>query len=443
MKTLLVVALALLSTATPAQVPDDVSLEPVPGVTGLSATLGLKHADDGSGRLFIVEQGGRVRVIDAGGTLLATPFIDVSALLTSGGERGLLDIAFHPEYASAGADGEGKFYLHFSSGGPGDVPDTAPGDTVVAEFNVTANPNVANNAPNRIVLTVSQDFSNHNGGQMRFGADGYLYLGLGDGGSANDPCNRAQTLNPANLLEPGDGTCLSSAAALDPSRALLGKMLRVDIDNTTPAVTPPDGNNLCAADDDGSAEYAIPPDNPFAGMDNRCGEVLHYGLRNPWRWSFDRATGDMWIGDVGQNTWEEIDLLQSPTAAAENFGWKPCEGSFERGSTTDACQLAGSILPILQYRTGEDGNRSVTGGYRYRGPVLSLRGRYIYGDYSSGNIWFADDDGGDWQSDLFQSIGNIRSFGEDEQGNLYVYSGSTLLRFEGDTDLIFADGFEG
>jgi len=427
----------------PAQVPDDVSLEPVPGVTGLSAPLGLKHADDGSGRLFIVEQGGRVRVIDAGGTLLATPFIDVSALLTSGGERSLLYIAFHPEYASAGADGEGKFYLHFSSGGPGDVPDTAPGDTVVAEFNVTANPNVANNAPNRIVLTVSQDCSNHNGGQMRFGADGYLYLGLGDGGSANDPCNRAQTLNPANLLEPGDGTCLSSAAALDPSRALLGKMLRVDIDNTTPAVTPPDGNNLCAADDDGSAEYAIPPDNPFAGMDNRCGEVLHYGLRNPWRWSFDRATGDMWIGDVGQNTWEEIDLLQSPTAAAENFGWKPCEGSFERGSTTDACQLAGSILPILQYRTGEDGNRSVTGGYRYRGPVLSLRGRYIYGDYSSGNIWFADDDGGDWQSDLFQSIGNIRSFGEDEQGNLYVYSGSTLLRFEGDTDLIFADGFEG
>ena len=441
MKTLLVIALALLSTAMPAQVPDDVSLEPVPGITGLSAPLGLKHAGDGSGRIFIVQQGERqpddsvedasVQVVDSNGDLLPTPFIDVSSLVTSGGERGLLDIAFHPEYASAGADGEGKFYLHFSSGGPADVPDTARGDTVVAEFSVTANPNVANNAPERIVLTVSQDFSNHNGGQMRFGTDGYLYLGLGDGGSGNDPCNRGQTLDP-DLIE------TSGACRDDPSVALLGKMLRIDVDNTTPA----GANNLCAAGDDGSANYAVPPDNPFLAMDNRCGEVLHYGLRNPWRWSFDRTTGDMWIGDVGQNTWEEIDLLPSPTAAAENFGWKLCEGSFESGSTTDACQLVGSILPVLQYRT-QSPNCSVTGGYRYRGPVISLQGIYIYGDFCSGNIWFANNDSGAWQTTLTGfDEGTLRSFGEDEDGNVYVIAGGGLFRFEGDTDFIFADGFE-
>ncbi|HKL53479.1 MAG TPA: PQQ-dependent sugar dehydrogenase, partial [Wenzhouxiangellaceae bacterium] len=275
MKTLLVVALALLSTATPAQVPDDVSLEPVPGVTGLSAPLGLKHADDGSGRIFIVEQGGTVRVIDSAGNLLADRFVDISGLVLSGGERGLLDIAFHPGYASPGDDGQGLFYLHYSNieGCDLDNPNLSVppcGDTVVAEFSVSADPNVASNTPERIILTVSQDFSNHNGGQMRFGADGYLYLGLGDGGSANDPCNRAQTLDP-ELIETS-GSCKN-----DPSAALLGKMLRIDVDAPTLAGT----NNLCAAAGDGSAEYAIPPDNPFAGMDNRCGEVLHYGLRNP------------------------------------------------------------------------------------------------------------------------------------------------------------------
>jgi len=430
MQSLLFPVLLLLSVSATAQIPADVELQAVPGISGLDSPLGLKHAGDGSGRIFIVEQGGTVRVIDATGSLLTTPFIDVSSLLTSGGERGLLDIAFHPEYAVDGAGGEGLFYLHFSSDGES-IDGTETGDTVVAEFSVTGDPDVADDTPIRTILTVTQDFSNHNGGQMRFGTDGYLYLGLGDGGSGNDPCDRSQTLDPADI-QTGSG-CKDQTSV-----ALLGKMLRIDIDSTTP----PGTNNLCAADGDGSAEYSIPADNPFAGINNRCGEVLHYGLRNPWRWSFDRATGDMWIGDVGQNTWEEIDLLQSPTSAAENFGWKPCEGSFVRGSTTTACQLAGSILPVLEYQTGQNGNRSVTGGYRYRGPVTSLRGFYIYGDFSSGNIWFASNDSGTWQSDLFQSIGNIRSFGEDEQGNLYVYSGSTLLRFEGNIELVFADGFE-
>lgn len=354
----------LLSIAAMAQASADVELQSVPGMSGLDAPLGLKHAGDGSGRIFIVEQGGKVRLIDTGGALLTEPFINISSLLISGGERGLLDIAFHPEYSTAGADGEGLFYLHFSSNN-GAIIGTDPGDTVVAEFSVSGDPDIANAEPERIIMTVTQDFSNHNGGQMRFGPDGYLYLGLGDGGSGNDPCNRSQTLDPA-LIETG-GSCSS-----DRSAALLGKMLRIDVDNFTPA----GNNNLCAANADGSAQYAVPADNPFARTDNRCGEVLHYGLRNPWRWSFDRATGDLWIGDVGENTWEEIDLLQSPTNTAENFGWKPCEGNFERGSATTPCPLAGAILPVLSYiNTGSSGDCSVTGGYRYRGPVISLQGQ--------------------------------------------------------------------
>jgi len=439
---ILMCALTLPTVA--AQIPDDVTLDPLPGVPDLPDALGLKHAGDGSGRLFIVRQGGEVRIIDAGGDLLATPFIDVSSLLTTGGfEQGLFDIAFHPEYALPGADGEGLFYLHFSSdGGPVAGTDPGdPGDTVVAEFSVSGDPNVANAAAERLVLTVSQDFGNHNGGQMRFGPDGYLYLGLGDGGSGNDPCNRAQTLDPDNLVDPGN--CFSGAT-LNDSLALLGKMLRVDVGTTTPA----GANNLCGSVGDGSAGYAVPPENPFAGQADRCGEVLLYGLRNPWRWSFDRQTQDMWIGDVGQGDTEEISLLEWPLAGGDNLGWKICEGSTLTGSSTTPCTdpvqgLPGSIIPVLEYPTGAAFGRSVTGGYRYRGPVTSLQGTYIFGDAVSGNIWFATEDAGNWSFELFDSTGaSVRSFGEDEAGNVYAIAGGTILRFNGDLELIFANGFE-
>jgi len=430
---LLLVLLATLPAASGiAQIPPDVTLDAVPGVDGLAAPLGIKHAGDDSGRLFLIEQGGTIRVVDGvldgTGTLLPEPLVDLGARVTAGGERGLLDIAFHPEFIV-----NGRFFLHYSAGSTRPAG-TAPGDTIVAEFTDNGDPDTPVTVPDRILLTVSQDFSNHNGGQMRFGPDGYLYLGLGDGGSGNDPCDRAQTLGPAELVNPS--SC-GSGAPLNDSLALLGKLLRVDVDNTTPA----GANNLCAAAGDGSANYAVPPENPFSDDAERCGEVLLYGLRNPWRWSFDRQTRDLWIGDVGQGTWEEVDLVEWPLVGGEDLGWKICEGSFARGSTTTACPNAGSVLPVIEYRRN-DGNCSVTGGYRYRGPVGSLRGRYVFGDFCSGNIWFARDDGV-WQTELFQSIDNIRSFGEDEDGNLYVYSGSTLLRFNGDvTDVEFADGFE-
>lgn len=436
MKAFLLPLLLLTAAAVPAEVPPDVDLVPVAGVSGLNAPLGLKHAGDGSGRIFIVEQGGTVRVVDANGTLLETPFIDVPARVAGGFEQGLLDIAFHPRF-----DINGRFFLHYSTSAnqnlnPPPPAGTLAGDTVVAEFSVSRNPDIAKQVPERFILTVRQDFANHNGGQMKFGPDGYLYLGLGDGGSANDPCDRAQTLDPADLLEPGQGTCPGTAAALDPSRALLGKMLRVDIDGETSAGS----NNLCAADGDGSANYAVPAENPFADDPNVCGEILFYGLRNPWRWSFDRVAGDLWIGDVGQNTSEEVDLLPWPLVGGDNLGWKICEGSWLRGSAKISCELSPSVLPVLEYLTDE-GNCSVTGGYRYRGFIRSLRGRYIYGDFCSGRIWFADDDAGTWQKEeLTTGFSGLRSFGEDETGNLYVIAGNRLHRFIGEE--IFVNGFE-
>ncbi|MFO7763270.1 MAG: PQQ-dependent sugar dehydrogenase [Wenzhouxiangellaceae bacterium] len=435
MKALLLSLLLLTAAAVPAEVPPDVELVPVPGISGLNAPLGLKHAGDGSGRIFIVDQGGTVRVIDANGTLLGAPFIDLGDRVVSGGERGLLDIAFHPQF-----DANGRFFLHYSTSADPDLDPPSPvgaleGDTVVAEFSVSADPNVANAEPERIILTVAQDFVNHNGGQMKFGPDGYLYLGLGDGGGAGDPCNRAQTLDPAELQT--GGGCRS-----DPRAALLGKMLRVDVDSETSAGS----NNLCAANPDGSANYSVPAENPFTGQPDRCGEVLLYGLRNPWRWSFDRATGDLWIGDVGQNQWEEIDLLPAPAegtfGTAENLGWNCFEASstFSNGG---ACPPPAPVFPVLEYDHATTGGCSVTGGYRYRGFIRSLRGRYIFGDFCSGDIWFADNSSGNWERGepaVFSDVVNIRSFGEDELGNLYVVADDQLHRFIGEE--IFIDEFE-
>jgi len=434
MRTGIFLAVLLMASVALAQISPDVALDPIPGLPSFSTPVGVKHAGDGSGRLFVVELGGTIRVIESSGSVLATPFVNLGTRVTSGNERGLLDIAFHPDHGVPGAAGEGKFYLHYSAG-PTRPNGTDLGDTIVAEFTVTGNPNAGNSVPERIILSVPQDFANHNGGQMRFGPDGYLYIGLGDGGSGNDPCNRAQTLNPNNLQAPS--SC-GSSGAIEDGLALLGKMLRIDIDNTTAAGS----NNLCAANNNGSAEYAVPADNPYSGRANRCGEVLLYGLRNPWRWSFDRFTNDLWIGDVGQVTTEEINLLEWPLGNGGNLGWDVCEGSTLSGNSNLTCTIPDSILPVVEYaRSG--GNCSVTGGYRYRGPVNSLWGRYIFADYCSGTLWLGREDNGTWVRETFGSAGSVvRSLGEDEQGNVYVIAGSRLRMFTGETGPVFADGFE-
>lgn len=421
---------AAVSLPAMAQIPPDVELVEVFPSGTFSGPLGYVPANDGSGRMFVIQQNGIIRVVAGDGTLLGTPFLDLEDLTTSGGERGLLGLAFHPDHET-----NGLFYLNYSAG-PNRPAGTDSGDTIVAEFSITGDPNIANDTPNRIILTVNQDFSNHNGGNIAFGPDGYLYIGMGDGGSGGDPCNRAQTLDPANLVPPS--SCGSSGPT-DDNLALLGKMLRIDVDNTTPAGS----NNLCAAESDGSAEYAIPADNPYVGQANRCGEVYIYGLRNPWRWSFDHDTGDLWIGDVGQGQWEEVDLLEAPLTGDYNMGWRCFEGS-STFTTAGDCPTPGHIPPVMEYSHSGTGGCSITGGYRYRGPVASLQDYYIFSDVCAGDIWFGSEGTpGNWSFEEFDTTSGPRSFGEDEQGRVYaVLSNGGIQEISGEVELIFVDGFE-
>ncbi|TVQ37318.1 MAG: hypothetical protein EA370_07050 [Wenzhouxiangella sp.] len=420
--------LALLFLApAQAQTPADVTLDPAFGGTFFNFPVGVRHAGDGSGRRFVIERAGRIRIVDAQDQVLGTPFLDISSQVDTTFEGGFLGIAFHPDYAS-----NGRLYVKYTFDG-----NAGPATHLVTRISRFTSPTPSANtmpaASEQVLLEVPQDFNNHNGGDLHFGSDGYLYIGMGDGGDGNDPCNRSQTLDPGQLL-----TCGNHATT--PAKALLGKMLRIDVNATTPAGS----NNLCAAGGDGSARYALPADNPYVGMGNRCGEVWSYGLRNPYRFSFDRDTGDLWIGDVGQGTWEEINFEPAADAGGRNWGWKVCEGNWQRGSTTVACSLSGHSGPVIEYRTGQNNNCSVTGGFRYRGPVASMTGLYVYGDYCSGRIWFASETSpGEWTPTEFGGLTGfgLVGFGEDESGNLYMTRGNgQILIFNGDTAVLYSIG---
>jgi hypothetical protein len=404
--------------------------------------VAVRHANDGSGRRFIVQLNGFVRIVDASNNVLSTPFLDISSLTSAGGERGLLGLAFHPDYAS-----NGRIFVNYTDAEPGNGIDT--GHTVIAEFQVSGdNPDVIDFASRNTVIVIPQDFPNHNGGDIHFGPDGYLYIGMGDGGSFNDPCLRGQGLDSSAAPPSGQG------CEAGPAGWLLGKMLRIDVDNTTPVGS----NNLCGADPNGSAAYAVPGNNPFADQADRCGEVWAYGLRNPYRFSFDRETGDLWIGDVGQSSWEEINLLLAASPNGANLGWRICEGTFQRPSSSTPCSLLDSVLPVIQYPNygntsipvGE--GCSVTGGFRYRGPVISMQGYYVYADYCERDIYFVSESGeGNWNREFFQGVfQNVLGFGEDEAGNLYISVGQAtstgqFFVFSGNTgpgDPVFADRFE-
>ncbi len=359
--------------------PANVVLEQV--ASGFRSPLYLTYAPDGSGRIFVLQQPGQIFIMQDGEQLSA-PFLDLSNLvsqdvLSGYSERGLLGLAFHPDYAE-----NGYFYVNYTS--------RATGATHVSRFSVAPDdPNIANAASEVLLMTIEQPYANHNGGQMSFGPDGYLYISVGDGGSANDPLATGQ--NPSDLL---------------------GSLLRIDVDT-----------------EEGEDLYAIPEDNPSASDPGFAPEVWAYGLRNVWRFSFDRATGDVYIADVGQNRWEEINFIEAGTPGGMNFGWNVFEGStpFAGGTPPE-----GMIYPFAEYQHGENGC-SVTGGYVYRGEQVSeLEGVYLFGDYCSGRIWASyRDTAGNWQTDVFMTPHmQISSFGEDEAGELYIVDyGGRIFRF--------------
>ncbi len=340
-----------------------------PLVTGLAFPLDMKVPPDGSGRFFIVEKRGIIQILKDG-KLVSEPFLNImNKVLSRGSEQGLLGLAFDPQYAQ-----NGTFYIDYID---------LNGNTVVARYSVSqSNPDQADRASEQILLHVSQPFPNHNGGEVMFGPDGYLYIGLGDGGSGGDPQGNGQSVY-----------------------TLLGKILRIDVHSAGSGDTP----------------YGIPPDNAFA-QGGGFGEIWAYGLRNPWRFSFDMATGDMYIADVGQDAWEEVNYLPASTPSGANFGWNYREGLHPyKGTPPPGANLTD---PVFNYSHSE--GCSITGGYVYRGKSLpEFNGVYLFADFCSGNIWgmiCAQD--GTWQTQkLFRETMSISSFAQDPHGEIYILDG--------------------
>ncbi|WP_179952304.1 PQQ-dependent sugar dehydrogenase [Marinicella rhabdoformis] len=397
-----------------ADIPSDIGTE---FIVSISSNLGVRHANDQTGRKFVLAQGGTIRIIDEQDNLIATPFLDITSKVASGGERGLLGLAFHPDFAN-----NGYFFVNYTKA------NTNFGDTIIERYQASKkDPNVAEPSTATLLMRIEQDFSNHNGGNIEFGPDGYLYIGMGDGGSGGDPNGRAQDLNSA-----------------------LGKMLRIDVDTNSPPTNPGTDPNSGAQCPQETGNYSVPADNPFIANPNACKEIWAYGLRNPWRWSFDKDNGDLYIGDVGQSgssAREEINFQAAASAGGEHYGWNCREGLGPyNGGSTCLNPLPTMQDPIL-LKDHNNGRCSVTGGYNYRGPVTSIQNRYFYADYCSGQIWIAENDGS-WVEDEWighGASGNIKSFGEDEAGNIYITSGNNIYRITGDipvSDIIFEDGFE-
>ena len=347
----------------------EAAIELVSVLEGLTNPLYVTNARDGSNRLFIVEQDGRIQVLQPGAAA-PTVFLDIRSKVLSGGERGLLGLAFHPQLTS-----NRRFFVNYTR-----LPD---GATVVAEYRVSvSNQNVAE-ANESLLLSIQQPFASHNGGMIEFGPDGFLYIGRGDGGSSNDPDNRAQN-----------------------TQELLGKILRIDVDHP----------------ESPSAPYSSPSTNPFFGGDPWRDEIFALGFRNPWRFSFDRGTGQLFVGDVGQNAREEIDIV----TLGGNYGWRVFEGNRCTNLGPAPCNASSFTPPIAEYdHTG--GRCSVTGGYVYRGSKSSLpAGGYVYADFCSGEIFLLSNG---VQSLLLDTALNISSFGEDESGEIYVVGlGGTVHR---------------
>ena len=310
------------------------------------------------------------------GGLLVQAFLNIGTKTAANGEQGLLGLAFPPGFAQSG-----RFYIDYTN---------LAGDTIIAMYRVSSNADVADASSETVLLRIAQPFANHNGGQLRFGPDGFLYIGMGDGGSGGDPLNNGQSLT-----------------------SYLGKLLRIDVESTPGTVR-------------------IPPDNPFVNTPGTRPEIWAYGLRNPWRFSFDRITHDLWIADVGQDNFEEVDFQPASSKGGENYGWNRMEGAHRYRA---GCSQLGLVLPVQEY-SHSDGC-SITGGFRYRGTASpGLRGTYLYGDLCSGTIWGMSQVGSAWVSRRLISSGfGITTFGQDEAGEIYVSNANngTVYRILGST----------
>ena len=353
----------------PAAAPSDARIRLALRAGGLSNPVFVTSARDGTGRLFIVEQGGRIRIYKDG-KILSTPFLSITTQVSKGYEQGLLGLAFHPEYKT-----NRRLFINFTD---------VNGDTIVREYRASStNPNVVATSTARHIIKIGQPYDNHNGGMLAFGPDGYLYIGMGDGGSGGDPGNRAQRVD-----------------------SLLGKMLRIGINSST-----------------STKNYRTPSTNPYVGKPG-WNEIWQIGLRNPWRFSFDRANGNLWIADVGQGQWEEIDRAVNTSSGpgrGVNWGWKVMEG-FHCFSPSSGCSTTGKTRPVLEY-DHSSGRCSVTGGYVYRGSAIPLLvGGYVFGDYCSGEIWVVNATATSpaTKTRLLDTSLTISSFGEGGSNELYV-----------------------
>ncbi|MDD2902890.1 MAG: PQQ-dependent sugar dehydrogenase [Syntrophales bacterium] len=355
-----------------AQVWPGISLQP--RFSGLQAPVVISHAGDGSGRLFMVEQGGIIKVA-VNGVLLTSPFLNITAKVLSGGEQGLLGLAFPPNFAASR-----HFYVYYT---------TLTGDNVVARYTVSGDPSLADSTSELIILTLSHPtYTNHNGGQLAFSPnDGFLYIGTGDGGGT-----------PQNAQDP---------------QSLLGKILRLDVESAP----------------DMGLNYRIPPTNPFFGSAGVRQEIWALGLRNPWRFSFDRLTGDLYIGDVGQATYEEVNFQAASSGGGENYGWNILEGPACYNPPQNCVPPAGYAPPVMYYNHTE--GIAIVGGYVYRGARFRpLQGIYFFGDLN-GKIWGLQRVAGSWQRRLLSNSGfTISTFGEDEAGNLYVANLASGIVYE-------------
>lgn len=389
---LLLCQLAALTAPAAAQLPGDLQLTSL-GVS-VSTPVAARHANDGTNRLFIVERNGTIQIFQPGTGLLGSPFLNITALVDTFFEGGLLGLAFHPDFTT-----NGLFYVYYTRTGTGGNPL----ETVVARYEVSAgDPNDADESSAIEIFTLNQPAGNHNGGDIHFGPDGFLYIGLGDGGASS-----ATSQNLNNLL---------------------GKMLRIDPCDTAACSSP----------------FTIPASNPFVGVAG-LDEIWARGYRNPYRWSFDRMTGDMIIADVGQSAREEVSVEPAGSAGGLNYGWNCREGNI---AGPGGC--SGTFVdPILDY-PHSGGNCSITGGYRYRGCIPGLRGAYIFADFCTAKVFFGTEDTpGNWSFTEWDDLGgSVFGFGEDEDGEVYLLQGSSVLRFESASTCeaqgndVFTDGFE-